>query len=505
MAAGGRRARRVPPRRLRRGASLVLVRSGRRRAYETRRACARGTPPAASRRSSGRRSRRTSARSRAAISPSGGTARPARSPGAPPRRSRAPEEGDFSEREGAAGAERTRAARRSPFPGTLAAGRPHRAASSASPDAPALALLPFEETPRGVRLRLDGSRRTALARPRGNADRALFPERRDRDAPAGRRRAAPHRGERPGRPGRPRRSRAIRSVARGRSGSPGMTETGRALAVEAFAKVNRSLRVLGKRPDGYHELDTVFQTVDLTDEMDFFEGEEGRAGRLADDRGRRPSGGREQSHPPRRARPRASGSGARRGARIHLSKKIPIGGGLGGGSSNAAATLRGLVGALGAAGHRRRSARARRLPRLRRPVLPPRRPRPRPRPGRGPDAAAGRPARSGSSSSSRRFPFPRQRFTGRLSAPALTDPAAQTNLRGSESGGGPDRNDLEPAAESLRGELRRLRLALSDARRDERAPLRERLDGVRGLRRRRKRPARLRRARGASETRRWRR
>ena len=44
-----------------------------------------------------------------------------------------------------------------------------------------------------------------------------------------------------------------------------MTETGRALTVEAFAKVNRSLRVLGKRPDGYHELDTIFQTVDLTD------------------------------------------------------------------------------------------------------------------------------------------------------------------------------------------------------------------------------------------------
>ena len=52
--------------------------------------------------------------------------------------------------------------------------------------------------------------------------------------------------------------------------------------------------------------------------------------------------------------------------------------------------------------------------------------------------------------------------TGAFSAPALTDSAAQTNLRASDSGGGPDRNDLEPAAESLRGELRRLRLALSD-------------------------------------------
>ena len=57
-----------------------------------------------------------------------------------------------------------------------------------------------------------------------------------------------------------------------------MTEAGRALTVEAFAKVNRSLRVLGKRPDGFHELDTVFQTVDLTDRLYFLEGEEsGRA------------------------------------------------------------------------------------------------------------------------------------------------------------------------------------------------------------------------------------
>ena len=39
-----------------------------------------------------------------------------------------------------------------------------------------------------------------------------------------------------------------------------MTETGRALTVEAFAKVNRDLRVLGKRRDGYHEIGTIFQT-----------------------------------------------------------------------------------------------------------------------------------------------------------------------------------------------------------------------------------------------------
>ena len=47
-----------------------------------------------------------------------------------------------------------------------------------------------------------------------------------------------------------------------------------AFSVEAFAKVNRDLRVLGKRPDGYHELDTIFQTIDLTDRMDFLERED---------------------------------------------------------------------------------------------------------------------------------------------------------------------------------------------------------------------------------------
>ncbi|MGZ5429246.1 MAG: 4-(cytidine 5'-diphospho)-2-C-methyl-D-erythritol kinase, partial [Thermoanaerobaculia bacterium] len=113
------------------------------------------------------------------------------------------------------------------------------------------------------------------------------------------------------------------------------------LTLESFAKVNRSLHVLGKRSDGYHEIDTIFQTVDLSDRIDFLEGEEGSeevsltiegADLPADSRNlilRAASALRERT-------------GTRRGARIHLSKKIPIGGGLGGGSSNAAATLLGL-------------------------------------------------------------------------------------------------------------------------------------------------------------------
>jgi 4-diphosphocytidyl-2-C-methyl-D-erythritol kinase len=239
-----------------------------------------------------------------------------------------------------------------------------------------------------------------------------------------------------------------------------MTETGSALTVEAFAKVNRSLQVLGKRPDGFHELDTVFQTVDLTDEIHFFEGEEGGGEvSLTIEGADLPVDGsnlvlRAAASLRERFRPR-------RGARIHLSKKIPVGGGMGGGSSNAASTLRGLAAlwrlpategdlhavaaSLGAdvpffllGGRARGRGRGELLTPL----------------PDGPEEwliLAFPP-----------FSLSTAAVYGVFSAPALTDSASQTNLRGSGSGREPDRNDLEPAAESLREELRRLRLALLD-------------------------------------------
>ncbi len=124
-----------------------------------------------------------------------------------------------------------------------------------------------------------------------------------------------------------------------------MSETGGGLSVTSFAKINRTLSVLGKRKDGFHEIDTVFQTVDLTEEIEFFlEGEEGSGAPAA------VSLNIEGADLPaddsnlilRAAHALRERVGKRRGARIHLSKKIPIGGGLGGGSSNAAATLRAL-------------------------------------------------------------------------------------------------------------------------------------------------------------------
>lgn len=120
-----------------------------------------------------------------------------------------------------------------------------------------------------------------------------------------------------------------------------MSKAREGLTVTSFAKVNRDLRVLGKRKDGFHEIDTVFQTVDLSEEIDFLEGEEGSGEvSLTIEGSDLPADGSNLIL--RAAAALASHTGTRRGARIHLSKKIPIGGGLGGGSSNAAATLRAL-------------------------------------------------------------------------------------------------------------------------------------------------------------------
>ncbi len=106
----------------------------------------------------------------------------------------------------------------------------------------------------------------------------------------------------------------------------------------APAKVNLYLRVVGRRPDGYHELETLFERIDLHDELTF------------------------EDHPSElhlscsdpslacgadnliltAARLLQQHTGTARGARIHLTKRIPIAAGLGGGSSDAAITLMGL-------------------------------------------------------------------------------------------------------------------------------------------------------------------
>jgi len=109
------------------------------------------------------------------------------------------------------------------------------------------------------------------------------------------------------------------------------------LVAEAFAKVNLSLVVLGKRPDGYHELDTVFQAVGLTDRLTF---EASDHLTLDVDDPSIPAGA--ENLVLRAAHALAEAGGIRPRAAITLEKRIPAGGGLGGGSSDAAVTLLGL-------------------------------------------------------------------------------------------------------------------------------------------------------------------
>lgn len=106
----------------------------------------------------------------------------------------------------------------------------------------------------------------------------------------------------------------------------------------SFAKLNWHLRVLGKRSDGFHELCTVFQTVSLADVISFAADDEFI---LTTDHPDIQTG--ETNLITRAARLLTELKGVSAGARIHLEKKIPAPGGLGGGSSNGAVALMGLA------------------------------------------------------------------------------------------------------------------------------------------------------------------
>ena len=227
------------------------------------------------------------------------------------------------------------------------------------------------------------------------------------------------------------------------------------LFCRAFAKVNRSLVVLGKRPDGFHELDTVFQTIGLADRL-FFEEADGLS--LSVDDPSLPAG--EDNLVVRAARALQRASGVRRGARVRLEKAIPAGGGLGGGSSDAAAALRGLSALWGLPGSLE--------------VLEPL------AATLGSDVPfflhGGRARGTGRGERITPLPDTSREFLvllvppfslstplvyGQLSArplaqnePVLEHPVPQ---------GAPDRNDLEPAAEAIRPEVRTLREALRAA------------------------------------------
>jgi len=104
----------------------------------------------------------------------------------------------------------------------------------------------------------------------------------------------------------------------------------------APAKLNLFLHVTGRRADGYHELQTLFQLIDLADELRIGLRSDGRIVRS----GTPIEGGATQDLVVRAAeRLMAEAGGRVPGADIELTKRIPVGAGLGGGSSDAATTL----------------------------------------------------------------------------------------------------------------------------------------------------------------------
>src|SRR3954452_25250164 len=135
---------------------------------------------------------------------------------------------------------------------------------------------------------------------------------------------------------------ATRRLARNESReSRGVTVT-----LQASAKINLDLRIVGGRPDGFHELRTVFQTLALADVLTI----RSTRGpfRLAGSAPGVPLDRRNRAWRAAAAAWRAAGErGPVRGLSIALEKRIPAAAGLGGGSSDAAATVLGVTRVLG--------------------------------------------------------------------------------------------------------------------------------------------------------------
>ena len=112
----------------------------------------------------------------------------------------------------------------------------------------------------------------------------------------------------------------------------------KSLTLMSPAKLNLMLHITGRRADGYHLLQTVFRFIDLSDEITFNVTDDGliqrSAGNMAVDQ--------EQDLAIRAARLLQQRYAVRQGVDIRIQKKIPMGGGLGGGSSDAATTLMAL-------------------------------------------------------------------------------------------------------------------------------------------------------------------
>lgn len=111
------------------------------------------------------------------------------------------------------------------------------------------------------------------------------------------------------------------------------------ISLTAPAKINLSLRILGKRPDGFHELETLMAPIGLADQIEISHGGGKGIEFLCSDP-ELPGGG--DNLCVKAAEAFRAATGLDHGIRIALMKKIPHGAGLGGGSSDAAAVLKGL-------------------------------------------------------------------------------------------------------------------------------------------------------------------
>jgi len=103
----------------------------------------------------------------------------------------------------------------------------------------------------------------------------------------------------------------------------------------APAKLNLFLHVIGRRPDGYHELQTVFRFVDHADRLRFAVRSDGRIHRVAGNE----AVPEDADLTVRAARLLQQASGTTLGADLAIEKRLPMGGGVGGGSSDAATAL----------------------------------------------------------------------------------------------------------------------------------------------------------------------
>jgi 4-diphosphocytidyl-2-C-methyl-D-erythritol kinase len=112
------------------------------------------------------------------------------------------------------------------------------------------------------------------------------------------------------------------------------------LRLRAFAKINTGLKILSKRPDGYHEIRTIYQTIGLHDRLEISISKTRRGVAVECDNPAIPDGPGNLVY--RTCEAWAQARGWRGGIQVQIRKTIPLGSGLGGASTNAAATILGL-------------------------------------------------------------------------------------------------------------------------------------------------------------------